>query len=130
MSGALLHSLTRSLTHSPRLSTTPLPIHSLTNFFYYSFPPILNTTTLLFLLYVSEYESARPDILAQEIPTLLPRLNIAKQYELRLLCKHILKIPDDVESVTLQTIDKLGIDIRTMQGETHSHTYNQTVFCY
>jgi hypothetical protein len=82
------------------------------------------------LLYVSEYESARPDILAQEIPTLLPRLNIAKQYELRLLCKHILKIPDDVESVTLQTIDKLGIDIRTMQGETHSHTYNQTVFCY
>jgi hypothetical protein len=66
---------------------------------------------------ISEYESAFPDILAQEVPTLLPRLNIAKQYELRLLCKHVLNISEDVETVTLQAIDKLGIDIRTIRGE-------------
>mmetsp|Transcript_5168 Transcript_5168/g.8477 ORF Transcript_5168/g.8477 Transcript_5168/m.8477 type:complete len:334 (+) Transcript_5168:126-1127(+) len=66
---------------------------------------------------ITEYERAVPDILAQEIPTLLPRWNIAKQYELRLLCKHMLNIPDDVETVTLQTVDKLGIDIRTTQDD-------------
>ena len=66
---------------------------------------------------IQDYETAFPDILAQEVPTLLPRLNIAKQYELRLLCKHILHIPEDVQTVTLQSIDKLGIDIRTTRGQ-------------
>ena len=63
------------------------------------------------------YERAFPDILAPEVPTLLPRLNIAKQYELRLICKHMLHIEGDVETVTLQAIDKLGIDIRTTRGK-------------
>lgn len=66
---------------------------------------------------IQDYEAAFPDILAQEVPTLLPHLNIAKQYELRLFCKHILNIPEDVQTVTLQSIDKLGIDIRTTRSE-------------
>lgn len=65
---------------------------------------------------INEYENAFPDILAQEVPSLLPRVNLEKQYELRLLCKHILNISGDVETVTLQAIDKLGIDIRTFKG--------------
>ena len=66
---------------------------------------------------VPDYEAACPDILAQEVPFLLPRLNIERQYELRLLCKHILEIPEDVYAVSLQAIDKLGIDIRVVRGK-------------
>lgn len=77
---------------------------------------------------VQEYERALPDILAPEVPTLLPRLNIAKQYELRLVCKHVLKIEGDPDTVTLQAIDKLGIDIRTIQGELWPF-YTHPPFC-
>lgn len=36
---------------------------------------------------VEEYEKARPDVLAQEVPMVLSKVNLDKQQELRLMCK-------------------------------------------
>ena len=65
---------------------------------------------------VAEYESARPDVLAQEVPLMLARINAERQNELLLLCKHFLKL-SDVKSVAVQAIDRLGVDIRLQAGE-------------
>eukprot|EP01042_Synura_sphagnicola_P003855 gene3855-4821_t len=65
---------------------------------------------------VAEYESARPDVLAQEVPLMLARINAERQNELLLLCKHFLKL-SDVRSVAVQAIDRLGVDIRLQSGE-------------
>ena len=65
---------------------------------------------------VAEYERTQPDVLAQEVPSLLPRLNVEKQVELKLMCKHFLRLPQ-VDSVRLHNIDRLGVDIRATMGE-------------
>mmetsp|Transcript_24825 Transcript_24825/g.41369 ORF Transcript_24825/g.41369 Transcript_24825/m.41369 type:complete len:338 (-) Transcript_24825:54-1067(-) len=64
---------------------------------------------------VQEYELARPDVLAAEVPTVLSRVNTDKQGELMLLCKHFLGL-DDVDIVRIQAIDRLGIDLRIKTG--------------
>jgi hypothetical protein len=61
---------------------------------------------------VTEYESSIPDALATEIPRLLPRINLEKEQELRLVCKHFLQIDRQIEAVKIQTIDRLGFDLR------------------
>lgn len=67
---------------------------------------------------VPAYEAARPDVLAQEVAVVLSRVNLEKQLELLLLCKHFLGLTD-VEGVRIQAIDQLGIDLRVKQGEPH-----------
>ena len=66
---------------------------------------------------VAEYEAARPDALASEVPQVLARVNIDKQGELLLICKHFLNL-NDVEIVRIQAIDRLGIDLRVKTGTT------------
>ena len=65
---------------------------------------------------VLEYESARPDVLAAEVTTMLSRINVEKQGELLLLCKHFLNI-EDVDIVRIQAIDRLGVDLRVKAGD-------------
>jgi len=65
---------------------------------------------------VAEYEAARPDALASEVPQVLARVNIDKQGELLLICKHFLNL-NDVEIVRIQAIDRLGIDLRVKTGD-------------
>lgn len=65
---------------------------------------------------VTEYELARPDVLAAEVPSMLSRINVDKQGELYLLCKHFLSL-SDVDFVRIQAIDRLGIDLRVQRGE-------------
>ena len=64
---------------------------------------------------VQEYMEAKADVMASEVPAVLARVNAEKQEELLLLCKHFLGL-DAVESVRVQTIDKLGIDLRVKTG--------------
>ncbi|RYG69628.1 DUF2470 domain-containing protein [archaeon] len=65
---------------------------------------------------VPDYEAARPDVLAQEVPTVLSRVNLDKQAELLLMCRYFLGL-DDVDLVRIQAIDQLGIDLRLKRGE-------------
>eukprot|EP01041_Mallomonas_annulata_P008001 gene8001-16378_t len=65
---------------------------------------------------VKEYELARPDVLAQEVPTMLSRINLEKQGELFLMCKHFLGL-SDVTLVRIQAIDRLGVDLRVQIGD-------------
>ena len=65
---------------------------------------------------VSEFQQARADVLAAEVPSVLSRVNIEKQGELLLLCKHFLGLQENVESVRVQAIDRLGIDMRVKTG--------------
>ena len=65
---------------------------------------------------VKEYESARPDVLAQEVTNILSRINTEKQGELYLLCKHFLDLPH-VDVVRIQAIDRLGVDLRVKEGD-------------
>lgn len=65
---------------------------------------------------VADYEQARADVLAAEVPSVLSRVNLEKQGELLLLCKHFLGL-NEVDSVRVQAIDRLGIDIRVKTGE-------------
>lgn len=65
---------------------------------------------------VPSYELARPDVLAQEVPTMLARLNVDKQGELYLLSKHFLG-ESEADVVRIQAIDRLGIDLRVKVGE-------------
>jgi putative heme iron utilization protein len=65
---------------------------------------------------VTEYELARPDVLAQEVTNMLSRVNMEKQGELYLLCKHFLGLPD-VDVVRIQAIDRLGVDLRVQSGD-------------
>lgn len=65
---------------------------------------------------VTEYELARPDVLAQEVPAMLSRINLDKQGELYLLCKHFLGL-DNVDVVRIQAIDRLGVDLRIKNGD-------------
>lgn len=64
---------------------------------------------------VDNYEKARPDVMATEVPTVLSRVNTDKQLELFLICKHVLNVKPDL--VRIQAIDRLGIDLRVKQGE-------------
>lgn len=66
---------------------------------------------------VKEYEQARPDVLAQEVPIMLSRINAEKQGELFLMCKHFLKLDDSVTGVRVQAIDRLGVDLRVQCGD-------------
>jgi hypothetical protein len=61
---------------------------------------------------VTEYEQSKPDALATEIPRLLPRINLEKETELKLVCKHFLQLESPIEMVKIQTIDRLGFDLR------------------
>jgi putative heme iron utilization protein len=65
---------------------------------------------------VKDYEAAKPDVLAQEVPTVLSRVNLDKQTELLLICKHFIGV-EGVELVRIQAIDQLGIDLRLKRGE-------------
>jgi len=69
---------------------------------------------------VKEYESARADVLANEMPIVLAKVNLEKQGELLLLCKHFLGL-QDVEVVRVQTIDRLGMDLRIKSGTFGQH---------
>lgn len=71
---------------------------------------------------IKEYERTQPDVLAQEIPSLIPRINVEKQKELKLMCKHFLRL-QNVDSVRLQTIDRLGVDVRVKIGAIHKSQY-------
>jgi len=67
---------------------------------------------------VDAYQIARPDVLASEVSSMLSKINTEKQGELLLLAKHFLKLaPGEVDSVKLQAIDRLGIDLRVKSGE-------------
>lgn len=59
----------------------------------------------------TDYEKSTPDNLALEIPRLLPRINLEKEKELRLVCRHFLQL-EKIESVKVLTIDRLGLDLR------------------
>lgn len=62
---------------------------------------------------VVDYELAKPDVLAQEVSTMLAKLNAEKRNELRLLAKHFLGFnPDSIDEVRVQAVDHLGIDLR------------------
>ncbi len=65
---------------------------------------------------VTEYELARPDVLAQEVPSMLSRINLDKQGELYLLCKHFLGL-ENLDVVRIQAIDRLGVDLRVKTGD-------------
>jgi putative heme iron utilization protein len=65
---------------------------------------------------VADYQQARADVLASEVPSVLSRVNLEKQGELLLLCKHYLGLTD-VSSVRVQAIDRLGIDLRVKIGK-------------
>jgi putative heme iron utilization protein len=65
---------------------------------------------------VEDYQNARADVLAAEVPSVLSRVNLDKQGELLLVCKHFLGL-NDVESVRVQAVDRLGIDLRVKTGE-------------
>jgi putative heme iron utilization protein len=65
---------------------------------------------------VEEYEKAKPDVLAHDVPNVLSRVNMDKQGELLLMCKHFLKL-ENVEVARIQAIDKLGVDIRVKSGK-------------
>ena len=47
---------------------------------------------------------------------MLSRINLEKQGELLLLCKHFLNI-EDVDIVRIQAIDRLGVDLRVKAGD-------------
>ena len=65
---------------------------------------------------VAKYEDARPDVLAAEVPAMLSRINIDKQTELFMLCKHFLDL-QDVDDVRIQAVDRLGVDLRVKSGD-------------
>lgn len=65
---------------------------------------------------IKEYEQAKPDVIASDVPSVLSRVNIDKQGEILLLAKHFLKL-DNVEIARIQAIDRLGIDLRVKSGK-------------
>lgn len=65
---------------------------------------------------VDEYAKAKPDVLAQEVTSMLAKINLEKQGELILLCKHFLGIAD-IDLVRVQATDRLGVDLRVQVGE-------------
>jgi putative heme iron utilization protein len=68
-----------------------------------------------------EYRKAAADIVAPEVPAVLARVNADKQGELLLLCKHFLGL-QNVDLVRIQSIDKLGIDLRVKtDGQTDEY---------
>jgi len=65
---------------------------------------------------VNDYEQARPDVLAQEVATMLSKINLEKQGELFLLAKNFLGL-ENIDNVRLQAIDRLGVDLRISSGD-------------
>lgn len=65
---------------------------------------------------VADYEVARPDVIAHEVGSILSRVNIDKQQELALMCRYFLQITE-LDQVRIQSIDRLGIDLRVKKGK-------------
>jgi hypothetical protein len=65
---------------------------------------------------ITEYENAKPDAIAHDVPNVLSRVNQEKQYELTMLCKQFLGISDTLERVRIEAVDRLGIDLRVQTG--------------
>lgn len=62
---------------------------------------------------ITQYQNARPDVVANQLPRLLPRFNSERQKELHLISKHFLGIPPEkLNEIKMITIDRLGLDIR------------------
>ena len=62
---------------------------------------------------VTEYELAKPDVLAQEVAAMLAKLNADKRKELSLLAKHFLGVDPQLQAdVRVQAVDHLGVDLR------------------
>jgi putative heme iron utilization protein len=73
---------------------------------------------------VEDYEAARADVIAQDVPSLLSRVNLEKRSEMFLMCKHFLNLSlDDVEKVHIQAIDRLGVDLRVKSGMSNGLAY-------
>lgn len=64
---------------------------------------------------IDDYQQAKPDVLAQDVPNVLSRVNFDKQSEIFLLCKHYLRL-ENVDFARIQAIDRFGIDIRVKSG--------------
>jgi heme iron utilization protein len=65
---------------------------------------------------VPQYEEARPDVLASEVPAMLSRINIDKQGELFMLTRQFLNL-ENVDDVRIQAVDRLGVDLRVKTGK-------------
>lgn len=65
---------------------------------------------------IAEYEEAKPDAIAHDVPNVLSRVNLEKQTELAMLCKQFLGISDTLERVRIEAVDRLGIDLRVQTG--------------
>lgn len=61
------------------------------------------------------YEQASPDVVANDISFILPKINTDKQHELILLAKHFLGI-SHVHWVKVISIDRCGFDLRIKSG--------------
>lgn len=100
---SLVHTYADQLTQSPRFKFYKLKPDKV----YY----VGGFGVLSKWLPVSEYETAKPDILADEASSIVTKINTGKQQELKTVCKHFLnKASPDTVSVT--TVDRLGLDLR------------------
>jgi heme iron utilization protein len=59
-----------------------------------------------------EYQNSTPDILAQDAPDIVARINRDHGEDLRLTSKHLLQVTAEIEKVRLTNVDRLGMDIR------------------
>ncbi|CAM9463869.1 unnamed protein product [Chrysoparadoxa australica] len=65
---------------------------------------------------VPAYEKAQPDILADEAPKIVARVNKEQVDDIALVCKQFLKLKV-VNSAVVTTVDRLGFDLRVKSGE-------------
>ncbi len=72
---------------------------------------------------ISDYENAKPDAIAHDVPNVLSRVNLEKQNELGMLCKQFLGISDTLERVRIEAVDRLGIDLRVQTGKLLEQTF-------
>ncbi|CAM9112613.1 unnamed protein product [Choristocarpus tenellus] len=100
---SLVHTYADQLTQSPRFKFYKLKPHKV----YY----VGGFGVLSKWLPVSEYETATPDILADEASSIVSKINKTQQEDLMNVCKHFLQraMP---ETVTVTTVDRLGLDLR------------------
>lgn len=61
---------------------------------------------------VEEYRLANPDILAQEAPEIVARLNRDHAEDLRLTATHLFGVETAIEKIRVTNVDRLGMDIR------------------
>ncbi|CAM9379605.1 unnamed protein product [Pylaiella littoralis] len=100
---SLVHTYADQLTQSPRFKFYKLKPDKV----YY----VGGFGVLSKWLPVGEYETAEPDILADEASSIVSKINNGKQDELQTVCKHFLHktAPD---TVVVTTVDRLGLDVR------------------